>query len=154
MTSADDFDLVPVRFYDDPLEAHMDRCLLENEGMAAFVHDEHIVGLNRLFSYAVGGVKLKVRHGDLAEARRILDITDHRPFLDAAGQPISCLQCGSQELMASTTTPRSAKGIFHWLVALLFAVYPISVIRSYQCLHCGHQFPAATEDNKTAGPAA
>lgn len=56
--------LVPVRWYDDPLEAHLARCLLENEGIEAFVHDEHIIGLNRALSYALGQVKLKVHETD------------------------------------------------------------------------------------------
>ena len=57
-------DLVAVRFYDDPMEAHLGRCLLLNEGIEAYIHDEHIIGLNRLLGVALGGVKLKVAKTD------------------------------------------------------------------------------------------
>ena len=135
-----EYDLVSIRFYDDPLEAHMARCLLENEGIEAFVHDEHIIGLNRMFSYALGGIKLKVPEGSKADALRILEVTEHRPYLDEEEQPIRCPKCGSEELTNGVSRPRTTSGIFHWALALLFSVYPISLDRSMRCDSCGHLF--------------
>lgn len=134
------YDLVSIRFYDDPLEAHMARCLLENEGIEAFVHDEHIIGLNRMFSYALGGIKLKVPEGSKADALRILEVTEHRPYLDEEEQPIRCPKCGSEELTNGVSRPRTTNGMFHWALALLFSVYPISLDRSMRCDSCGHLF--------------
>ncbi len=135
-----EYDLVSIRFYDDPLEAHMARCLLENEGIEAFVHDEHIIGLNRMFSYALGGIKLKVPEGSKADALRILEVTEHRPYLDEEEQPIRCPKCGSEELTNGVSRPRTTNGMFHWALALLFSVYPISLDRSMRCDSCGHLF--------------
>ena len=135
-----EYDLVSIRFYDDPLEAHMARCLLENEGIEAFVHDEHIIGLNRMFSYALGGIKLKVPEGSKADALRILEVTEHRPYLDEEEQPIRCPKCGSEELTNGVSRPRTKSGMFHWALALLFSVYPISLDRSMRCDSCGHLF--------------
>jgi len=135
-----EFDLVPIRFYDDPLEAHMARCLLENEGIEAFVHDEHIIGLNRMFSYALGGIKLKVPEGSKSDAIRILTESEHRPFLDEDELPIRCPKCGSQALTNGVSRPRTTSGILHWAVALLFSVYPLSLDRSMRCDKCGHFF--------------
>ncbi|MCB0759181.1 MAG: DUF2007 domain-containing protein [Flavobacteriales bacterium] len=135
-----DHDLVPIRFYDDPMEAHLARCLLENEGIEAFVHDEHIIGLNRMFSYALGGIKLKVPEGSKAEAIRILNVTEQRPFLDEEEQPICCPKCGSEELTNGVSRPRTTSGILHWAVALLFSVYPLAMDRSMRCNLCGHLF--------------
>ncbi len=135
-----EYDLVPIRFYDDPLEAHMARCLLENEGIEAFVHDEHIIGLNRMFSYALGGIKLKVPEGSKEDALRILEVTEHRPFLDEEERPIHCPQCGSEALTNGVSRPRTTSGVFHWALALLFSVYPLSLDRSMRCDSCGHLF--------------
>ena len=118
----------------------MARCLLENEGIEAFVHDEHIIGLNRMFSYALGGIKLKVPEGSKADALRILEVTEHRPYLDEEEQPIRCPKCGSEELTNGVSRPRTTSGIFHWALALLFSVYPISLDRSMRCDSCGHLF--------------
>lgn len=145
-------DLVSIRFYDDPMEAHLARCLLENEGIAAFVHDENIVGLNRAFSYAVGGVKLKVQEMDRGEALKVLDSMDHRPFLDEEELPVTCPKCGATELTSRIVAPRTAKGMFHWVVAVLFAVYPMSVEPQFQCDRCGHVFPRARDTANAKRP--
>ncbi|MCO6482404.1 MAG: DUF2007 domain-containing protein [Flavobacteriales bacterium] len=145
-----DHDLVPIRFYDDPLEAHLARCLLENEGIAAFVHDENIVGLNRMLSYAVGGVKLKVKQVDKMEALRILDLTEQRPYMDDQGRPMACPNCGSAQLSNDFQQPRTVGGILHLAIATLFMVYPLAIDRSMRCLQCGHVFrphPGATAGN-------
>lgn len=134
-------DLIAVRFYDDPIEAHLARCLLENEGIEAFVHDEHIIGLNRMFSYALGGIKLKVPEGSKADALRILDETEHRPFLDDEERPLHCPRCGSTSLTSGISKPRTASAMFHWALALLFSVHPLSLDRSMRCDGCGHLFP-------------
>jgi len=136
-------DLIAVRFYDDPIEAHLARCLLENEGIEAFVHDEHIIGLNRMFSYALGGIKLKVAAAAKADALRILDETEHRPYLDEEERPLHCPKCGSTALTSGISKPRTASAMFHWALALLFSVHPLSLDRSMRCDGCGHLFPPA-----------
>lgn len=133
-------DLVAVRFYDDPMEAHLGRCLLQNEGIEAYVNDEHFIGLNRALSVALGGVKLKVAATDKEQALLILRETEKRPYLDEEEKPIKCPACGSEELTNGVSKPRSGNGIFHWALALLFSVYPISIDRSMRCDRCGHFF--------------
>lgn len=133
--------LVPVRWYDDPMEAHLARCLLENEGIEAFVHDEHIIGLNRALSYALGQVKLKVHETDRTRALEVLDITEHRPYLDEDGHPFTCTACGSSDLEGGVLKPGSVSGLLNWALALLFAVYPLSVDRHMRCRTCGHFIP-------------
>lgn len=149
--NAEHNDLVPVRFYDDPLDAHMARCLLENEGLKAFVHDEHIIGLNRAFSYALGQVKLKVATEDRTQALRILEEVERRPYLNEADQPICCPSCGSTDLANGVLRPRSFSGFIHWALALLFSVFPMSMDRFMQCSRCGHLFKRPEEGGNTTG---
>lgn len=133
-------DLVAVRFYDDPMEAHLGRCLLQNEGIEAYVNDEYFIGLNRALGVALGGVKLKVAETDKEQALLILHETEHRPYLDEDDQPIKCPKCGSEELTNGVSKLRTKSDIFYWGLALLFAVYPISMDRSMRCDKCGHFF--------------
>ncbi len=134
------YDLVSVRFYDDPLEAHLGRCLLQNEGIEAYVNDEHIIGLNRALGVALGGVKLKVASTDKERALLILQETEHRPYLDEDEQPIHCPKCGSTDLMNGISKPRSKNGIMHLALGLLFGVYPMVTERGMYCNVCKHFF--------------
>lgn len=52
--------LVTIGRYNTPYEANMVKSLLESAGIPAFVADEHIIGMNWLYSNALGGVKVQV----------------------------------------------------------------------------------------------
>jgi hypothetical protein len=65
--------LVKVAAYATVVEAHLAKTKLESEGIEAIILDENIVGLNWLYSAAVGGAKVHVRKGDFERARRILE---------------------------------------------------------------------------------
>ena len=56
----------------DALEAHLAKGALAAEGIDAVVFDEHVVGVNWLYSDAIGGVKLAVTPGNVAPATLIL----------------------------------------------------------------------------------
>ncbi len=133
-------DLVPVRFYDDPLEAHLGRCLLQNEGIEAYVNDEHIIGLNRVLGVALGGVKLKVAATDKEQALLILHETDHRPYLDDENRPVHCPRCGSPDLRSGISRLGTWSGALHLAIGFVFSVYPLSTERGMLCDQCGHFF--------------
>ncbi|MBS1570398.1 MAG: DUF2007 domain-containing protein [Bacteroidetes bacterium] len=133
-------DLVPVRFYDDPLEAHLGRCLLQNEGIEAYVNDEHIIGLNRALGVAFGGVKLKVALTDKERALAILEETEQRPYLDEESKPVHCPQCGSVHLRSGISKPRTWSGALHLAIGFLLSVYPLSTERGMLCDNCSHFF--------------
>lgn len=65
--------LIKVAAYATAVEAHLAKTKLESEGIEAFILDENIVGLNWLYSAAVGGAKVHVRKADFERARRILE---------------------------------------------------------------------------------
>jgi hypothetical protein len=135
-----EFDLVPVRFYVDPLEAHMGRCLLQNEGIEAYVNDEHFIGLNRALGVALGGVKLKVATTDREKALKILEDAEHRPYLDEDGQPLRCPKCSSTDLQGGVTKPHTGNGFFHLAIAMLLGVYPLVTEPGMYCNACRTYF--------------
>lgn len=58
--------------FTEPYLAHIAKGRLEAEGVSAVVLDEHIVSMNWLYSFAVGGVRTQVLDSDLDQARLIL----------------------------------------------------------------------------------
>ncbi len=75
-------------------EAYLWKAKLESEGIWSFIADEHILTTQWLYSLAVGGIKLKVRQFDAAEATRIIqgaqkrDLAAFAPDLRRNIQPV------------------------------------------------------------------
>jgi hypothetical protein len=67
---------VTLEKYSQAIEAHVVKSKLESEGIECFIADEHVVGVNWLYSNAIGGVKVQVHPEDLEEARKILQARD------------------------------------------------------------------------------
>jgi hypothetical protein len=64
--------LITVATYWLPYEADIARALLESEGIATFVADEHLIHMNWLYSNAIGGIKIQIAEPDVELAREIL----------------------------------------------------------------------------------
>ena len=63
--------MVTVRQYINPSEAELDKTLLENAGIPAFLADENSLWVG--FGSVIGGVRLQVDDADLDRARRVLE---------------------------------------------------------------------------------
>jgi len=127
-----------VATYRDPYEAHLARALLESAGVEAFVFDDQVVGVNWLYSRAVGGVRLCVANEDEAEAREILaDTTDQCP----ESEP--CPSCGSTEVRVSRYS------LWSLLPALVFASPLFFPRRSWRCARCGERWGSGSEAKPT-----
>jgi hypothetical protein len=62
--------------FSQPVEAHLLRLRLENEGITAYLRDEHLVTFDWLYSNAVGGVKVDVADEDYERALEVLESVD------------------------------------------------------------------------------
>ena len=58
-----------IRTFENGIQAEMERQLLENEGVRAYVMDEN---MGSMFHVAVGGVRLAVDDADVEKAEMIL----------------------------------------------------------------------------------
>lgn len=65
--------LVVIKSFNDVLSAHLTKSMLESEGVLCFLQNEHIMGVNPFYNYAVGGVKLAVPSYHLDKAIRVLN---------------------------------------------------------------------------------
>ena len=133
-------ELVTIRQYDHAITAHIHKNHLESEGIECFIHDEHIVTMNPLYSNAIGGVKLKVLSEDTEKARELLLELDNQPYTSEKEQPITCPKCGSSSLDAGLTSMKSLKGLFSAIISLLFYVYPLYYRSVYKCKSCNFEF--------------
>jgi hypothetical protein len=64
--------LVTIATFSFPPQAYIFKAKLESQGIQSYVEDEYIVTMMWLYSVAVGGVKLKVRESDEAQAIEII----------------------------------------------------------------------------------
>jgi hypothetical protein len=68
--------LVTVSTHFDPTDAHIMRCRLEAEGIAAFVAHDHQVQLNWFQAIALGGAKVQVPAADAEAAKKIVEAVE------------------------------------------------------------------------------
>ena len=128
--------LVTIKIFEFPHDAELLKATLENEGIPCALFDTEIVGLNPLYSNAVGGIKLKVNESDQARAIQVLEMLDQNQY-ERAG--ITCPNCGSNKVEPRKNF-KGVKGILSLLVAIYFVVFPIYQHRSYFCKDCGAKF--------------
>ena len=71
-------DLVTVARFSTAMEAHLARTKLESEGIKAYVADEHIMAINPMYDFALGGVRLKTKSSDVEKAVQCLNDSSNR----------------------------------------------------------------------------
>jgi len=132
--------LVTIASYREPYEAHLFRSLLESHEIPAYVIHEHHVGLNWLYSDAIGGVKLQVEAEDREAALEVL-LSEAGPLSDP-GQELdsdtaddsACPKCRSSSTL-HTSTERRTKAI-----SLGVGVPFVWGRDRWKCMDCGHQW--------------
>lgn len=65
-------DFVTIKSFDTIPEAHLVKHLLDNEQIACTLQDENLSAMNQFYSFASGGIKLKVKKEDAHRAIQIL----------------------------------------------------------------------------------
>ena len=116
--------LVTVKTFSAAAAAHLARQALEDHGIRAFVHDEHMVHARVAAQHGIRGIKLVVAPSDLAAARRLLV-----PPRDYGEE--TCPACLSGRL-----TKRRLNVVLRFLMAIFMgAKTPPARTR---CEECGH----------------
>ena len=133
--------LVVIRAFSHPHEAHLACSALAAASLDATVADAHIVAADWLMSNAVGGVKVVVRAEDARAAREVL----HEPAVvneddqgnarfTADDSSTRCSRCGSERILRATRG--RAIAVFTRLAA---GVPLFPVWRQLRCARCGHR---------------
>ncbi len=125
--------LVTIGSFSTPYEANLVKSQLEAAGIPAFVADEYTVGMNWLYSNALGGVKVQVPQSLASEAQQIL-ATETEPFAADEYDAETCPKCGKKNT-ADFLDKRSA--FLTWALLGLPLLLPTEKKR---CNDCGHRW--------------
>lgn len=133
-------ELITIKTFDNLMEAHFMKSMLESENIICFLFDENVVGLNPLYNITVGGIKLKINKLDLQKATLIIDASEKTKLTNELEEIIKCPRCQSEDINYGYKSMKGMKGILSLFISLLFMVFPIYVKRTYKCEKCGNEF--------------
>lgn len=119
-------------------EAHILKGRLEANGIEVFMTDHYTINTDPLVSNAIGGVKLKVKTGDVEKANTILSEISKYSLSDEQ-KSIYCPECNSSKIQMMTVIS-DFKSLVSFLVGLLFLVLPFYTRYKYKCLQCKKEF--------------
>ena len=126
-------------------EAHLAKAKLESEGIPGALYDEHILTADYFYMLAIGGIKLKVREQDFADAVKILtEIHDTIPG-QAEFSDEGCPRCKSDYIRYESFQLRSfnyimlLSALFTFLImgGIYIIGYPFFKGR-WKCGNCGY----------------
>jgi DNA-directed RNA polymerase subunit RPC12/RpoP len=133
-------DYVILNSYENYIEAHIAKGMLEEQGIPCWLKDENTVTINPIWTNAVGGIKIMVERKDAEQASNFLNRL--RRGQQAA---VACPKCGSHNVEL-VSTPRKAS---NWLTAIttfFLSDRAIALDKVYHCFDCQHEFPQAMEE--------
>jgi hypothetical protein len=136
-------DFILLNSYNNYIEAHIAKGVLEEAGISSWLKDEYTLTLDPILTNAVGGIKIMVAKADEAAARDVL-----ARLREEQKKTVVCPNCGSHNTEL-VTTPRKA---VNWLTAIstfFLGDYAIATDKVNHCFDCKHEFPEAKQD--TAG---
>ncbi len=131
--------LKTIASYRDLPLAELAKAKLESEGIFCFLANKNHVGLNWLYSFALGGVKVQVKSEDSESAIEILnsdqssDLSDIEDSFPALEKDDICIECGSSNLELINASRKA--GAF----SLLFGLPLIFFRKRYRCRDCGNK---------------
>lgn len=131
---------VTLKVFDQYIDAHLLKTKLESEGIACYLFDENIVSAYLLYSFAVGGIKLKVAAPDLAKAQFILKDIEQSDIYTDVGERLCCPQCKATDLYLGFKSFKTLRGVLALLISLLFMTYPLYYNNVYRCKTCSKEF--------------
>jgi Putative prokaryotic signal transducing protein len=131
--------LKTIASYRDLPLAELAKAQLESENIYCFLANKNHIGMNWLYSFALGGVKVQVRQEDAEEAIQILnsdnsdDLKDIESSLPPIEQQDLCDNCGSANILVVNMSRKAgAWSLLLGLPLLLFG-------KRYKCKDCGYK---------------
>ena len=128
--------LITVKTFDHYTDVHILKSKIESEGIKCFIFDEHTVTNGPIYTWAIGGIKLKVKEEDVKKVQLILGEINETPLTNNEGQEICCPSCGSKKVNSGYGNPGGWKGVV--LVFLAFISMTFAPVKGsrYYCTEC------------------
>ncbi|MEI6947564.1 DUF2007 domain-containing protein [Paraflavisolibacter sp. H34] len=132
-------EFVPLRSFDNYIEANIVLNMLQASDINCHLKDEHIVTIDPLLSPALGGMKLMVHHAHAEKAWELLDEAEEQYL-----KSIPCPVCKAHALKAVSVF-KEHKCKLGALVSMLLNGQSVEVTKVYKCAHCGYDFKELPE---------
>jgi Zn finger protein HypA/HybF involved in hydrogenase expression len=132
-------DFITVNAYNNYVDAHIAKGVLEEQGITCWLKDENTVTIDPILTNAVGGIKVMVPKEEAQRAWDILQGLKKEKQLD-----VVCPKCGSHNIEL-VSTPRKA---INWLSAIstfFLGDYAMAIDKVNHCFDCKHEFPETKE---------
>jgi hypothetical protein len=132
--------LVTIRAYRDLPDALIAQSILESAEIECFLADDNIVCLYWFYSYAVGGVKLRVSDLDASDAIELLSQPPIESFATGgAGDYVQprCPNCGSLDLHRDELSRVAYASLFYFPFLVWLLLFVPFRRRGWQCHSCG-----------------
>jgi DNA-directed RNA polymerase subunit RPC12/RpoP len=123
-----------VRSYDNYIPANIVLSRLEQEGIKAYLQDEHTVTIDPIISNAIGGIKLMVLSDQLDRAMHLIN-----EFEDAYNKAGACPKCGSTNVRF-LVEPETGRNWLKSIFDKFRGIYGTGSKGIYHCYKCGHEF--------------
>ncbi|HEX8522233.1 MAG TPA: hypothetical protein VF669_08245 [Tepidisphaeraceae bacterium] len=146
---------VTIRAFWEPVRAHLAQVRLDDAEIESVLLDENVVATDWLMANAVGGIKLKVRASQAAQADEVLRAhrvnreSWEKPALVDPEAKVVCPRCGASDVYQNVVWRKLMivlllAATVASLGLLLFFVLPWLVAgpRRWTCLHCGWEWVA------------
>ena len=127
-------EIVTIASFSTPIEANLAKMKLESAGIIVFVADEYTIGMNWLYSNALGGVKLQVPESMACGAREILNLQTEQPPTDGLAKVDVCPRCESTNIEDFLDKRGS---VLTWLFLGIPLLLPSE---KKKCSNCGYRW--------------
>ncbi|MEN9548411.1 MAG: hypothetical protein RIR12_1002 [Bacteroidota bacterium] len=121
-----------IKRYDNYVEAHISKGVLEENDIECWLKDENTVTLDPLLTNAIGGIKLMVNTDKVEAAKEILN-----KLRAEQKEKVVCGKCGSHNIEL-VSTPRKP---VNWLMAFFVSTPNAGFEKVNHCFDCGNEFP-------------
>jgi len=129
--------VVTVGSFDDALLAYIAKGRLEAEGVVSFIMDEHYIWANWSMSFALGGVKIKVKSKDEQAAKEILlklSRGEYQSNLAVDGDQNVCAACNSHlNRLSNSLSTKLGQIITYLICGVVVRIYSSRMT----CKTCG-----------------
>ena len=127
-------EFLPIRAYDNYVEANMKLSMLQDEDIVCYLKDEYTLTIDPLLNIALGGMKLMVHNVQFDRAGAILEKAE-------AGylQTITCPHCGKNAIH-KVTEAIVYKGLASKLRSILVSGFLQKQKSFYRCSNCRQTF--------------
>jgi hypothetical protein len=132
--------IITFESYHDPMLAEIIKGRFEANGIDCYIADSNTIAMNRLYTQALGGVKLKIFERDIEKCQLILAQNENLALDEILdNEENHCIYCQSTNVRYGAATIQRTNWV-GVLISLLTITYPFYARKAWHCFNCGKDF--------------